>query len=763
MGTWEERFFWGTRRVRRRRKSKADVLFEDSNLGDQEKDADGEFEETKPLAEELIDTLIDLLFYSDFTLAKNEKTSAKVTYSIWSSGVGCNTPVASNARLENNRTEVLRLLLTLSSKSMYMPANVLPTTGVRAITYMTTCSDKQIVLSVLCSLLNTTLKFNPASWRIPYDHVVVGDPKHLYVASSIQFLLVLLLYPIPEDSNGPTRKNFFRHFLGRVHRPEDFQFICDGLSRTLHQPLNATASYLPGSQKPVRWSSEMIMLFWEMVQCNKRFRSFVVGTERGHDFLILILFYAMEYRSDPIKQGIVRMCVFVLQTLSVEPEFGAGLNKQFLRQETLPPALRLENWSGTYGDFLIVSLHTLITGSKGKLDTIYPALLAIMNNVAPYLENINRLSSLKLLQLYVRMSSPSFLLANESNHQLLSALLQSINAIIEHKYDKNQELVANILKHRKRFASLRSFTLESAQEEVERMAQRRKESGVNGQEYDFGSVASSRRASVDSLRSPVPAHSPHLSNVPEESNTFTIGEDSDDEDEAPMQRADNNSSRPSHSRTASAASSEVVEDAVPTQLRGMSEKARGKLPAGMPSFSRVNSMSSVSSLQGSNLASSGLGSSMMSFAPSPHWIESWLPTLPLHTILTLISYTSTHQPDSPNQPPPGLPPGIEPEQPKVHLFEWSPLSLGWYESLLWSFICSAEMVVGRGTVGVWNGTNIRLFRVENQTRQGPSLLQPRGAIDAVGSGIVQRIGSLGLGGQGQNGNGPNGTGSPRIG
>ena len=81
------------------------------------------------------------------------------------------------------------------------------------------------------------MKFNPANWRIPYDHVVVGDPKHLYVASSLQFLLVLLLYPVPEDGKGPPPKNFFRHFLGRLHRPEDFQFLCDGMSRTLHQPV----------------------------------------------------------------------------------------------------------------------------------------------------------------------------------------------------------------------------------------------------------------------------------------------------------------------------------------------------------------------------------------------------------------------------------------------------------------------------------------------------------------------------------------------
>jgi hypothetical protein len=38
---------------------------------------------------------------------------------------------------------------------MYMSANLLPVQGVKAITYITTCPDKQVVLSVLCSLLNT--------------------------------------------------------------------------------------------------------------------------------------------------------------------------------------------------------------------------------------------------------------------------------------------------------------------------------------------------------------------------------------------------------------------------------------------------------------------------------------------------------------------------------------------------------------------------------------------------------------------------------
>lgn len=87
---------------------------------------------------------------------------------------------------------------------------------------------------------------------------------------------------------------------------------------------------------------------------------------------------------------------------------------------------------------------------------------------------------------------------------------------------------------------------------------------------------------------------------------------------------------------------------------------------------------------------------------------------------------------------------------RVHTFEWSALSMGWYESLLWGFIFSSEMVVGTasgatpGTVGVWNGTRIKLFKVQEAAAQGPTLLAPKGAVDAVGSNLVQRIGNLSL-------------------
>lgn len=123
--SWEDKFFWGARRKRSRRGQLvgSELLFDEADPEQTPTEREPEFENAKPLAEEIIDTLIDLLFFSEFTLPKVPAGKNKVTYAIWQSGVGCNTPIASTKEFENNRTEILRLLLTLASKSMYMSAS----------------------------------------------------------------------------------------------------------------------------------------------------------------------------------------------------------------------------------------------------------------------------------------------------------------------------------------------------------------------------------------------------------------------------------------------------------------------------------------------------------------------------------------------------------------------------------------------------------------------------------------------------------------
>ena len=124
LDAWEDKFFWGQREgIAGVGQRSSEILFEESKGLEQLQSLPTQQTKLRPLAEELLDTLVDLLFFSGFTVPISARTKSKVTYDIWTSGVGCQVPVPTNARLENNRTEVLRLLLTLTSKSMYMPAS----------------------------------------------------------------------------------------------------------------------------------------------------------------------------------------------------------------------------------------------------------------------------------------------------------------------------------------------------------------------------------------------------------------------------------------------------------------------------------------------------------------------------------------------------------------------------------------------------------------------------------------------------------------
>lgn len=165
-----------------------------------------------------------------------------------------------------------------------------------------------------------------------------------------------------------------------------------------------------------------------------------------------------------------------------------------------------------------------------------------------------------------------------------------------------------IVRSRKKFQALRDFTLESGQQEIELQKQSKKEQGNEQQRAD----------SIDSLRSPTLPRTPTLSNVPEENSAFAIGDD-DDSDDGHEDRHHETTQSPIHSpaggsRTLSIASS--VDETVPQQLRGMSEKARGKMPAGQPAFSRQNSTTSLNSVP----ATPSLGANEF-FTPSAAWVS----------------------------------------------------------------------------------------------------------------------------------------------
>lgn len=184
---------------------------------------------------------------------------------------------------------------------------------------------------------------------------------------------------------------------------------------------------------------------------------------------------------------------------------------------------------------------------------------------------------------------------------------------------ENPYLVYGILKYRKRFEDLRIFTLEGGQQEIERQQARQKaEGGVHDatggtrqwQSYEEPQTPAGARAS--------------LSRIPEENSPFTIGGDDSDEDGEEQQTPSQSS--PTFSQNSRRPSLSSTDENSPFPIRGMSEKARGKMPAGRPSISRQNSLTSQSSL-------SLLAASSVNFTPTPTWVSYFASLVPADKFL----------------------------------------------------------------------------------------------------------------------------------
>lgn len=91
---------------------------------------------------------------------------------------------------------------------------------------------------------------------------------------------------------------------------------------------------------------------------------------------------------------------------------------------------------GTAGDFLISvcetylvfvvmdsrllqSIYSIVATTSGALNSLYPALIIAISNVAPYLKNITIKTSTKLVQLFTAFANPVFLLADDGHPRLV--------------------------------------------------------------------------------------------------------------------------------------------------------------------------------------------------------------------------------------------------------------------------------------------------------------------------------------------------------
>lgn len=418
-------------------------------------------EESLPLAQSLQNAVCDLLFCPDFTVIgtrkigpdKAEDLSAidSCEY-IWEAGVGFAHSPPRNPILDSNRTELMKLLLTCFSETMYQPPTDISQNPNKWIVHLTSAENRH-ALPMFTSLLNTVCAYDPVGLGVPYNHLLFSDSLEPLVEIALQILIVTLDHDTNTTNASDTEENsapdnLFINYLSRIHRDEDFQFVLRGITRLLNNPLVQT--YLPNSTKKVYFHQELLIFFWKMCDYNKKFLYFVLKSSDVLEVLVPILYHLNDSRADQSRVGLMHIGVFILLLLSGERNFGVRLNKPYTA--TIP--MDIPVFTGTHADLLIIVFHKIITTGHQRLQPLFDCLLTILVNVSPYLKTLSMVASTKLLHLLEAFSTPWFLFSSPSHHHLVFFLLEIFNNIIQYQFDGNSNLVYTIIRKRQVFHSL---------------------------------------------------------------------------------------------------------------------------------------------------------------------------------------------------------------------------------------------------------------------------------------------------------------------
>ncbi|KIY51124.1 hypothetical protein FISHEDRAFT_38523 [Fistulina hepatica ATCC 64428] len=708
---------------------------DDDNNDDTDADADRDASMTSEsntasqtlpsLAEKLFSSLLDLLFCCGFTLPTTIQVDHhKINYTIWESGVGASADHTTNtndAALVRNRTEVLRLLLVLLSRQIYVAPSVLFTCPSLYTVYFVQKTPRRIVLTLLCSLLNTVMNsasetHNGIATKLPT--VFKGDDVRVgLITICLQVLDVLLDFqsgtardrvcgntasdgqPGEQTSVPAPSTNAFRYALMKLHRTQDFEFVLNGIIGILEQQMAAMGvnNLLPGTKKDVPYITETIIFFWKMLELNKKFRAHLLESAKCMSMVAYLLCYALEIKDRPEQHGLCRALSYIVQTLSAEPAFGLHLTSPLTASVSTKWQVQ-----GTAGDFLICSIYAIVATTNGTLNALFPALVIALSNFAPYFRNLSIQASSRLVQLFTAFANPTFLLSDEGHPRLLFFMLEAFNGVIQHHLAENPNLVYALLTSHRVFEDLGTFTLMRGLREIRRVQQAREQfdEGKNGHDKER---VSNERVGKSSSEDASPAEKlrPLHDDLENALGLRDLDASSDDAGNGSSHRA----------ATDEVNESAPVADAGPTSA---SEKARGKMKA-----SRSSSTDGRDSLE--QIAAAGLG--RHGFVPTQDWVTSWQQGLPLDTVMLVITelLPKVQEMQAPGKahrsavildflasvtlqdvlPSPG------PIIPRT--FVWSDASTVWLTSLIWGEI----YVKGMTPLGIWNATNVRLFYVKH--------------------------------------------------
>lgn len=708
----------------------------------------------------LLMTLMELLFYSGFTMPWTEEqfvsaeTSeiSRVHFTIWEAGIG--SPVdLSGATSEHihRRTDVMRLLLVLLSRSMYVGPEKLQDTEMHALNFITMELDRPVVLSFLCSLFNTASNNQPDSWILLSNH----SHRESYVSMCLQVLSVLLLHETPPDAN------MFLFYTKKLYRESDFAFLMNGFAKYFQSCMdssqgpfetrNVESTFVKPAEEHV---SEVLAILWVMTRHNDAFRQFVTDSAYWSTKLMSWLLYvALANKAHLPALGQVQLAIFLLQDLSAEKRFGENLSVPGT-MEHVTVSVRLVRRSGTVAlDCLIDGIYFLIFTSSGHLAPIYQNMLLILYNTAPYWKHMSIVSASRLERLLEQFTSPKFLLSHPNHPTLLSILLDTCSRAMQSHPTENVPLLYVLVRSAGVLERTRHFNFEEAIISIHDAWEHAKREGAKLKQLPETPQAPQTPSKDSTLPEPSEEEESQTSAEPRKADAMKpVGdaqsneaqeEPGDDSEEHKKERASdgsgsdveslvpNSEENPLQPQPPSETNSSPANTA-PTTEPEAEDGASAQVPITTSKLS-PETLEKVAHSVGKN-----------GFVPTQEWVESWVHTLDFTVLTPMLAHlvprlnefcSNSSVSQSANAHEQVLAFLREESQSEWQFhselsdaipFEWRDESYIWIQSYIWGLVFS----IGVLPYSIWLDTHTALFQVHIDSPPENSV---SGAIEAVSS------------------------------
>ena len=190
---------------------------------------------------------------------------------------------------------MLRLLVVLFSQALYTSTTA-PSNENRFLSTLINLPSRKVALALLCSLLNTALSpqslppvtaaltnsistaaasvpgIGPVLSTVPLPRSIPlltkGPEARREVGALSAFLLDIILLDESED-------NVFKRYVGKLHRPADFDFLLDGILALLGRAAEQGGAQPQGEGVGC---VQAVVLLWRLIDCNP-VRRFSIKTD----------------------------------------------------------------------------------------------------------------------------------------------------------------------------------------------------------------------------------------------------------------------------------------------------------------------------------------------------------------------------------------------------------------------------------------------------------------------------------------------------